>query len=432
MITRVCVLFVFLMSAFSSSVVLAVEVKDSLSMVFDKLPLQQLVMVYYDQCEKKGVVFDSAVSKLDEVVTVKTPSMSCASVKGLMLDLMTRAGVGVESKSGYDLVRTVRMREERDDWKTFIYRPKFRDAIELAEMSMIAVRKGSFAHQRRGGQVQVSSVPAGGQEVPETGTNGASLTGKLVDKLVFVGPADEAANVSSLLSRLDVPVPQVEVSMGVYEFQSGSSAGSALNAALSLFKSRIGLTIDGGSVSGSSLKLSLPSLDAALSVLDQDTRFHYVARPKVTVKDGEQASFQSGQDVRVVGAVSVDKNGNPVQSIVTMSAGVTVQALPLIRGEVVDLTLRQIVSDFVSSPNSDPSVVKRDLSTRLECQPGLVYVIGGLQTNRKTTGKRRFFGLETGSTGDASQSEILILVSVRPESYRSSDGLTEFSSLVTK
>ena len=220
--------------------------------------------------------------------------------------------------------------------------------------------------------------------------------------------------------------------MGVYEYQSGTSTGSALNAALSLFNSRLGVTVTGGTVSGSSLKLPLPSLDAALSVLDQDSHFRYVARPKVTVKDGEQASFQSGQDVRVVGAVSVDRNGNQVQSIVTMSAGVTVQALPLVRGEVVDLTLRQVVSDFVSSPNSDPSVVKRDLSTRLECQPGLVYVIGGLQTNRRTTGKRRFFGFETGSTGDSSQSEILILVSVRPESFKSSDGLTEFSSLVTK
>jgi general secretion pathway protein D len=418
--TRVCVLFVCL---FVSLHAWAVEAKDSLSLAFDRLPLQQLVILYYDQCEKKGIVFDSAVSKLEELVTLKTPTMPCPSVKALMLDLMARAGVGLEVRSGYDLVHTIRLPEERDDWKTIIYRPKFRDAVELAELAMIAVRKGGFAHQRRVAQVQGGSAAAGSSQVPETGTNGASLTGKAVDKLVFMGPADEVTVVSSLLSRLDVPVGQVEVSMGVYEYQSGSSTGSAINAALSLFKGRIGLTVEGGASGGSSLRLALPSLDAALSVLDQDSHFRYVARPKVTVRDGEQASFQSGQDVRVVGAVSVDRNGNQVQSITTMSAGVTVQALPVIRGEVVDLTLRQLVSDFVASPNADPSVVKRDLSTRLDCQPGQVYVIGGLQTNRKTVGKRRFFGLETGSTAEGTQTEILILVSVKPESFRLLDPL---------
>lgn len=417
---KMYVLFVLL---FVSSVVCAAEQKGSLSMVFDRVPLQQLVLIYYDQCEQKGVVFDAGVVGLDQVVTLKTPSMSCASVHSLLVDLMGRSGVGVESKSGYDLVRLVRAHDDRDDWKTALYTPRFRDAVELAELTMIAVRKGSYAHQRKGVQVQSAGAVAVSSSVPENGSNGASLTGKPVDKLVFFGPPDEVANVLSLLSRLDVPVGQVEVSMGVYEYQSGSSVGSAINAAVSLFKGRIGLTVDGGSSGGSSLKLALPSLDAALSVLDQDSHFKYVARPRVSVKSGEQASFQAGQDVRVVGAVSLDRNGNQVQSIVTMSAGVSVQVLPVVRGEVVDLTLHQLVSDFVSSPNADPSIVKRDLSTGLVVQPGAVYVIGGLQTTRKNSSSHRFFGFGVGDASDVSQTEILILLSVKPDVVRSSNPL---------
>lgn len=387
--------------------------QERIALTFDKVPLSQLLMVFYDQCEKRGLVFDPAASKLDEVVTLKTPSMPCLQVRSILVDMMERAGVGFDVRNGYDVVRLLKAKDERDGYKQLIYRPRFRDATDLAEMAMVAVRKGTFAHQRRGAQVQVST--GSGQQVPETGSNGASLMAKQVDKLLFVGPADEVAAVSSLLSRLDVPSAQVEISVGIYEFQSGTSQGSAVSAAVTLFKSKVGLTFNGGTGSGSTLKINLPSIEAALSLLDQDTRFRYVARPRVLAKDGEQVAFNAGQDVRVVGAVTVDRNGNPIQSITTINAGVTLTATPLIRGDVVDLALHQVVSDFVSSPNNDPSVVKRDLSTRLMLEPGAVYIVGGLQTTRKTHSKRRFLGYPIGDNFESSESEIILLLSVKPD-----------------
>lgn len=387
--------------------------QETMALTFDKVPLSQLVMVFYDQCEKRGIVFDPAASKLDEVVTLKTPSLPCSKVKAILVDMMERAGVGLDVRSGYDVVKTLKARDERDEFKQMIYRPRFRDASDLADLAMVAVRKGTFAHQRRGAQVQVAT--GGAQQVPDTGSNGASLQGKQIDKLVFVGPADEVAAVSSLLSRLDVPSAQVEISVGIYEFQTGTAQGSAVSAAVSLFKSKVGLTFNGGTGTGSTLKINLPSIEAALSLLDQDTRFKYVARPRVLAKDGEQVSFNAGQDVRVAGAVSLDRNGNPFQSITTMNAGVTLTATPLIRADVVDLSLHQVVSDFVSSPNNDPSVVKRDLSTRLLLEPGAVYIVGGLQTTRKTHSKRRFLGYPIGDSFDSSESEIILLLSVKPD-----------------
>lgn len=386
--------------------------KDLFSLLWDKMPIQQAAMLYYDQCEKRGLVFESGVGKLDEVLTVKTPPLSCVQFKSILVDTLGRSGVRVEGHAAYDVLLPMRAVDERDGWREFIYRPHFRDAVELAELSMVAVRKGLYAHQRKGAQVQTTTVAP---QVADSGSNGASLTAKLVDKLIFFGPADEAAAVESLLARLDVPSPQVEISAGIYEFQSGSTVGSAINAAVSLFKSKIGLTATGGTQSGSTLKVSLPSMDAALSLLDQDSRFHYVARPKVMVKDGEQVSFVAGQDVRVVGSVSLDRNGNQVQSVVTMNAGVTFQAQPLIRGDVVDVTLHQLVSDFVASPNSEPSVVKRELTTRLLMQQGFVYVVGGLQTTRKTQTGQRFLGFNVGSHFDSADTEIILLLTVRPE-----------------
>ena len=386
--------------------------KGKFSMTFDKVQVQQLIMLFYDHCEKRGVVFDPALNKLDEVLTLKTQLSSCAQTRDLVLDAVGRAGVSIESRGSYDVIRQSALVDERDGWRELIYRPRFRDAVELSELASIAARKGQFAHQRRGGHVQVSG-PA--QQVPESGSNGATITAKLVDKLIFFGPLAEVRSVESLLVRLDVPHPQIEIKAGIFEFQSEFGQGSAIDAVVALFNGQLGLSIGTGAVSGNSLRLSIPGIDAALSLLDKDSRFRYVARPKVLVKDGELVRFFAGEDVRVVGAITVDRGGNPIQSKESLSAGVTLEATPRIRGDVVDMSLYQAVSNFVSNSTGDPSILKRDLRTRLIMQPGLVYVIGGLQSSRNTQAKSRLFGFQVGASSDVANTEVLLLLSVQAD-----------------
>lgn len=386
------------------------------ALTMDKIPVSQLVMLFYDQCEKRGLVFDPALNALETVLTLKTPAMSCADTKRIVMDALNRAGVALEARSGYDVAVQARQREEVEGWLELIYKPRFRDPLELAQMSAIAIRKGRFAHQRQG-VVQLTGAPTAQAPVMETGTNGASLTNKRIDKLVFFGPPSEVKAIESLLTRLDVSVPQIEIRAGIYEFQTGKAEGSAVNAAVSLFSGKLGVNINGGANvgSGGSLRLALPNIDAALSLLDKDSRFSYVSQPKVTVRDGEEVNFTSGQDVRVDGSVTLTGTGQSVANKTTLTAGVTLQATPHIRGDVVDVSLNQQVSDFVASPNNDPSVMRRQLTTRLSMQPGFVYVIGGLKTNRSTTAKQSLFGLPIGNSRDKSDTEVLLLLTVQPE-----------------
>jgi general secretion pathway protein D len=112
---------------------------------------------------------------------------------------------------------------------------------------------------------------------------------------------------------------------------------------------------------------------------------------------------------------TLTSSGQSVASKTTLTAGVTLQATPFIRGDAVDLTINQQVSDFVSSPNNDPSVMRRQLTTRLSMQPGFVYVIGGLKSNRNKSSKNSFFGFTAGSASDRSDTEVLLLLTVSPE-----------------
>jgi hypothetical protein len=55
------------------------------------------------------------------------------------------------------------------------------------------------------------------------------------------------------------------------------------------------------------------------------------------------------------------------------------------------------------------------LRSRLLMQPGYVYVIGGLQTSRKSDSGSRLFGFSTGQQRDENQTEVLLLLSVQPD-----------------
>lgn len=394
----------------------AEELKFSLTM--DRLPAKQLVMLYYDQCEKRGLVIDPTLENVDQEITIKTPSLSCTETKKVILKSLSYLSIVLIKQSSFDVLTKLKLDEaDHSEWDNFVYLPKFRDPLELSNLSQFVIHKGAYAHQRRGVELQLSP---GAQSVPETQSNGASITSKSIDKLVFHGPQTEIEALRDLLQKLDVPYPQVEIQASVFEFQSGKAQSDAVTAALNLFSSKIGVAVNTLPVqNASSLKFSFANLSAALQVLDNDSRFKYISRPKVLVKDGEQVSFTAGQDVRVSGQTVVSSTGQATQSITTVTAGVTFTATPYIRGDVVDVTFHQLVSDFAKSPNENISIVRRDLSSRLQMQPGYVYIVGGLKTNKSSKTKSSFLGGPVGHNSDESDTEVLLLISVLPDDFKS-------------
>lgn len=308
--------------------------------------------------------------------------------------------------------------------------------IHALRYSQTRPLQGSFAHQRRVASVSAPSTgtAAGAQQIPDTGNNGASLTTKPVEILIFYGPPSEAKAVRSLLQILDIPYPQVEISAGLYEYQAGTSTGSAVTAALKLFGSKLGISVGGGSTSTSgvssgvsavstaatnvynTLSFATPNFNAVLSLLDEDSHFRSVSRPKVLARSGQQVTFTTGQDVMVPGPITINASGQSLQSLINVTAGVTFQVTPLVRGDVVDVNLHETVSDFVPSPNANPSILKRDLVADLMMRPGVVYVIGGLNANSQTTSKQTFFGFKIGDQFTRNDTEILLLLTVRPDS----------------
>lgn len=405
---------VFLISGFSAGAS-SRFVDGKFSFTVDRVPVRQVVMTFYDECERSDLVFEPNLDALKERLSVKASLVECAAFKKILQKLLRRVGLVIEEGKSFDVVAELPEKETTEGWKEFVYSPRFRDPLELAGMLRSFIKEGRFAHERQRGLVQVSSSHDG--DVPETGTNGASLTSKAADRLVFFGPQDEIKLLKGLLRRLDVVAPQIEISAGIYEFQAGPKETSAVQAALNLFSGKFNLNLGQDASSGTVLKVTLPSIEAALSLLDTDSRFNYVAQPKVLTKNAEQVVFTAGQDVRVNDSITTNGSGQSMQSKMTLTAGVTLRATPYIRDDVVELLLHQRVSNFVSSPNDDPSVMRRELNTRLIVEPGQTYVIGGLKINRRTDSQRTFFGLPVSSSSDRKNTEVLLLLTVRQETF---------------
>lgn len=94
-----------------------------------------------------------------------------------------------------------------------------------------------------------------------------------------------------------------------------------------------------------------------------------------------------GADVPVLGAVQLDKNGNPVQSAEYKPSGVILDLTPQIRGQEIEQQINQQLSSFIATTtgvNNSPTLTKREILTNVGASDGDVIVLGGLDEKRSS------------------------------------------------
>jgi hypothetical protein len=377
---------------------------DEVDMVFGGLPVVQFAEFCAEFVDKRPIVVHPSVEGVKGSVRLRSGTMSAAKARALCADVVRSFGLAYVTRDGYVELRSVAS-EERVDWEQFIYKPRFRAVAELQDLARVVVSRGAFAGDRL-----IQTGTGGG--VAETGSNGASLTSKGGDRLVFVGPREEVRALESLVRRLDSPRGQVVVRVGVVEFSRGATDGTALQVLGSLFGRRLALSSGVEAVAGGRLAVIFGSLEVALSMLDRDQRFRVVSRPDVVVLDGARASFAAVEDRRVAGTVVVDGKGNPVQSRESLSAGVQLDVGVAVRDGGAELELGQSVSQFAGVSGSDPVILRRSARTQLRAVFGEAVVIGGLVQERTEASESRLFGYRVGRGSDQESLEVFFLVQV--------------------
>lgn len=387
---------------------------ESYSFDFDFIKLTDLARLVFSDVLGQSFILDTDFLKDKQAVGFNLRNASKAEVKIAFDSLLFRHGFRFVDGKILLVLRKEEEKPEKEESEFFYYKPKFRSVSYITDMVSALFEKGRFSTQRQlkspefSPAVQsvapMSGVQPGQQVAPvarpvqDSGTSVHSMIDKETDAFIFQGSAKEIEKLKKLLAQIDVSAGQILVRAHVFEVTTGAKEGSGFALALNLISYgapnvpteltkwayKLG---DLTKNLGNSVSVGNSTIEAVYSALSSDSRFRVVSSPSLRVKSGESARFSVGSDVPVLGAVQLDKNGNPVQSVEYKPSGVILDLKPKIRGEEIELTVNQQLSSFIATTtgvNNSPTLIKREIQTNVGVMDGDVIVLGGLDETRNS------------------------------------------------
>lgn len=395
--------YFLLVLCFCSAISVAGESAVEYSVALDNVKFSDLARVVYGDILKKNYTLDSELIEAAESVSVNWKNLKKSQVQGLMDELSLNRGFQINERHGVVFVQS---RQKLED-EVFVYVPKFRAAKYLEDIVVSVTDARLPGTKKNDGLNPLQQVQAVQMVEPQQWKPVA------VDRVVLSVARVDLVKVKKLLADLDVPGGELILKAAVYEVASARGEGGAVQVAAKLVRDHVNAAIGGVLAGGNSLGYVNGGLDVVLSVLDKDSRFKTVSRPMVRVRSGAQARFAVGQDVPVLGQATLDKNGNPVQSVDYRQSGIILVVTPDVHADVIDLDISQELSSFVATTtgvNNSPTLLKRSVNSKLSVKSGEVVIFGGLNESKSEDFESRLFGLKMFGQSSGSDTEILVFV----------------------
>jgi len=248
------------------------------------------------------------------------------------------------------------------------------------------------------------------------GTEGTGLVQALAPEyLAISGPETDVRRAVQMIEQLDRARPMVRLTGAIVEVSDVETKGSALSVLASLFSDTIGLgSLSNGSPADTFASIEIAGVKAVLSAVRGNSRFRIVAEPSLSAISGATASLNAGSQVPTLGAISFGEDGNTVQSVEYRDSGLTLQVTPIVRDGLIELTVNQERSNFVTTTtgvNESPTLNRSTASSVVSLQAGGIIALAGLSERSQGNTTRGLFGGLLGSkTRDKSSSELLIVL----------------------
>lgn len=384
------------------------------SVSLDNVKYSDLARVVYGDVLKKSYTLDRDLVESPDLVSVHWMKLKKSQIDSLMADLSKNRGFTITNKHGSLFIQKVTDHEKNSD-EVLIYKPFFRTARYLSDIVSSVTGARSLTRRGVSNSLTQNQLQSGAQENVSPTSANALLDRAGAGEVVLNVDREELAKVKKLLIDLDTPQGEISLKAAVFEVGVRQGEGTALQLVSKLLNGRVSLkaSIGNAVAGGNSLGYVNGGLDAVLSLLDSDSRFKTISRPMVRVRSGAQARFSVGQDVPVLGQATLDKNGNPVQSVDYRSSGVILTVTPDVHQDVIDLDISQELSSFVNTTtgvNGSPTLMKRTVNSKLSIKSGEVVIFAGLNDSKADQSSNRFFGFTIGKESSNSESEILVFV----------------------
>jgi len=378
----------------------------------DNVRLNELVKVGYSQILNIDFIADNDFNNESKTVSIFVKNKSDAQLKTSINSLLDAAGYDAIEKGG--LIRISKKVDNfQPDLEPFFYKPKYRDVAYLTEQVSSLFKYGSFTFKK---QIQSSSKDSLTATVAPV-NSAQSLISKPLDSFIFNGTKSEIKALEALLKLIDTPDEQVQITAYLYEVSNTDNNSSSFELAASLLKNVLKVSIAGQALPN---VISYKGVDiqAGLSALASDSRFNVISSPNLTVKNRQKGSFNVGAEVPILGQVSYQNNGQPVQSVEYKPSGVILDLTPVFKADNIELTIHHQISNFVTTVtgvNNSPTLIKRELNTVVNSGFNDVILLGGLSETKatKTSSGLPFLPKFLRSNSDEnSKSDILLLLHV--------------------
>lgn len=436
---RVVLLSLFLLLPFRASA--------SESLFFDGAPITEIARVVYGELFRMPYVFSSGALAHEAWASLDLRDLPKNKIIDSVDRLMRSSGLTVNKSGGVVWIEKSRLDQIDDGKEPMIYKPKHRPIPQIvAILSPLfpAVRfsggppvAGGVGGASGGSPATPPAPPASAGSSnsgfldgalpptpkatqPDAQTNftatprGSAAAALVPDLMAIYGSIADLEKVSKLLPQVDIPTPEILVKAVVFEVSNDSTEKNAVSLAASVLN--VKMNLPGAAVDGLSAVFKSSDFSAVVSALSTDSRFKVISSPSARVRSGSSAALTVGSDVPVLGQATMDKNGNPVQSVEYKSSGVILNVSPVAYDDVVNLQLDQQISNFVpttSGVNNSPTLIKRQIKTNLGLTSDDVVVMGGLESDKDQSDSSGLSFLpdwlkSKGKT--KSQSQILLMV----------------------
>lgn len=255
-----------------------------------------------------------------------------------------------------------------------------------------------------------SAGMSGGQSGQAQGQQSAQ------DSMVIGGTDEKRAKVLKLLALLDQKPVVMNVRAALVEFTDSKDDSFSVGALLDLFGSKLQLSIGSGTVaSGDFARLKTGSIDAVLKAINGDSRFRFRSQPSLRLVDGEKGRLMVGSEVPVRGALTLSKDGTPIQSVEYRSSGLVLTVQPRALEGRVTANVVQEVSSFATTSTSNidsPTLNKRQIEAVVDAEDGEVVVLAGLDEENVSEGRSGLHWLpfNTSRTSSTRHTQIFVLL----------------------
>lgn len=391
---------------------------ESVALSFRAVPVMDFAEASYKGMLGKDYVVAPDLIGLDKRVTINVKSIDRSKLPQLLGDVLSSVGIRAREADGIirlekiaavdggPLLATtdgsrmlaasqsghIAIEDKETEPEDFeVYRPKNR-TVEYLQMLM-----------RSAGM----SV---GQASQSQGLQSAQ------DQMVIVGSEERRGRVRKLLEQLDQKPVVMNVRAALVEFSDSKDDSFSLGAVLDILGGRLQLALNAGAVgSGNFARLKTGSIDAVLRAINGDNRFRFRTQPSLRLVDGERGRLMVGSEVPVRGALTLSKDGTPIQSVEYRSSGLVLTVQPRALEGRFTANVVQEVSSFASTSTSNidsPTLNKRQIEAVVDAEDGEVVVLAGLDEENVSEGSSGLSWLpfRTSRTSSSRNTQLFVLL----------------------